>query len=100
MPRLICGMPSHFFISHQSLGLAYLQLGRFDEAIAELQQALILSKNSSVVLASLGQAYGFAGQISKAEAILARLEALSKRRYVSPYAMALGYAGMKDKVKT
>src|SRR4030066_2323787 len=91
---------SHFFISHQSLGLAYLQLGRFDEAIAELQQALILSKNSSVVLASLGQAYGFAGQISKAEEILARLEALSKERYVSPYAMALVYAGMKDKVKT
>lgn len=91
---------SHFFVSHQSLGLAYLQLGRFDEAIAELQQALILSKNSSVVLASLGQAYGFSGQMSKAEEILARLEALSKERYVSPYAIALVCAGMKDKVKT
>ena len=49
--------------------------------------------------ASLGFAYGRAGKQGEARAIISQLDALSKKRYVSPLYFAIVYAGLKDNDK-
>ena len=46
---------------HADLGLTYLQMGRHEEAIAELQTAIELSRNRALIVAVLGHAYAKAG---------------------------------------
>jgi hypothetical protein len=45
---------------------------------------------------SLGFAYGMAGKTAEARDILAKLQALSQRRYISGVYFAMVYAGLKD----
>ena len=82
--------------SHMMLGWAYEQQGRFSAAIDELKEARRLNDVPQVV-ASLGYAYAASGRTADARAILAELHELSKRRYVSPYDVAMVYAGLGDK---
>ena len=94
-----------FWVARHYLALAYVQKGRHQEAIAELRK-LIKAPNSgpipdqvveaeSEAVASLGFAYGMAGKQTEARAILGQLEALAKRRYVSPLYFAIVSAGLK-----
>ena len=80
-----------------------------DEAISRLRR-LIKAPSSgpipdqiveaeSEASASLGFAYGMAGKQAEARAIIGQLDALSKRRYVSPLYFAIVYAGLKDNDK-
>jgi serine/threonine protein kinase/TolB-like protein/Flp pilus assembly protein TadD len=95
-----------FWVARHYLGLAYVQKGMFNEAIAELR-ALIKAPasgpvpdqvvaNETEASASLGFAYGMAGKRAEAEAILNQLQALSQRRYVSGIYFAVVCAGLKD----
>jgi serine/threonine protein kinase/tetratricopeptide (TPR) repeat protein len=59
--------------------------GRTDEALAAMQRAEGLGRESLVVRGFLGWAYGRAGQSERARAILAELEAERKRRWVPAY---------------
>ena len=96
----------HFWVARHYLGLAYVQKGMFNEAIAELR-ALIKAPASGPLpnevvadeteaSASLGFAYGMAGKRAEAERILNQLQALSQRRYVSGIYFAVVCAGLKD----
>jgi len=98
-----------FWVARHYLALAYVQKGRHDEAIVELRR-LIKAPSSGPVpdqiveaeseaSASLGFAYGMAGKQAEARAIINQLDALSKRRYVSPLYFAIVYAGLKDNDK-
>ena len=98
-----------FWVARHYLALAHVQKGMYNEAIAELR-ALIKAPASgpipdqviqaeSEAAASLGFAYGMAGNQAEARAILSQLEALSQRRYVSPLYSAIVYAGLKDNEK-
>jgi serine/threonine protein kinase/Tfp pilus assembly protein PilF len=49
--------PSHYF-----LGWAYTQAGRYDEAIAEYQKALEISKGHTMVMAMMAYTYGCQGR--------------------------------------
>ncbi|MCA9155530.1 MAG: tetratricopeptide repeat protein [Planctomycetales bacterium] len=49
-----------------SLGWAYFRLGRFDEAVAELEMAADVDDPDGVILDHLGDAYAAAGQMEKA----------------------------------
>ena len=95
-----------FWVARHYLGLAYVQKGMFNEAIAELR-ALIKAPASGPLpdevvadeteaSASLGFAYGMAGKRAEAETILNQLQALSQRRYVSGIYFAVICAGLKD----
>jgi len=77
------------------MSLAQEQLGRPQEAIASLEKAVSLSQGS-YFQALLGRAYGLAGDKAKAEGILEGLQALSLQRYVSPFDIAVVYAGLGD----
>ena len=95
---------SQFWVAHHYLGLAYAKKGMHREAIDELR--LLLNspgpgplKEGSVekdpeVAASLGFVYGEAGDKAQAEDILARLKALSEKRYVSPLYLAIVSVGL------
>ena len=89
-------MDPHHPIAHTWLGTVYLQKGRFDEAISELQKGRNLSDDSSYALAQLAHGYAVAGRENDARAVLAQLTALSKRRYVSPYDIAVVHVGLRD----
>ena len=95
-----------FWVARHYLGLAYVQKGMFDEAIAELR-ALIKAPatgplpakvvdDETEASASLAFAYGMAGKKDDAQAILNQLRSLSQRRYVSGLYFAVVYAGLKD----
>ncbi len=71
------------------LSLAYQQLGMREEAIAEIQNAVICSGRNPLALGALGLLYG-----ADAGEILAELQELTQRRYVNPLSFALVYAGL------
>jgi serine/threonine-protein kinase len=80
-------------------GQNYIQLGKFDFAIRDLEKAVQLSGRNPLYLASLGHALGVAGQREKAQAILRELKRQSERRYVSPYFFAEVYLGLKQRAE-
>ena len=98
-----------FWVARHYLALAYVQKGMHDDAIVELRKLIKAPASGAIpdqvieaeseASASLGFAYGMAGKKDEARAILNQLEALSKKRYVSPLYFAIVYAGMKDNDK-
>ncbi|HJP94425.1 MAG TPA: protein kinase [Pyrinomonadaceae bacterium] len=95
-----------FWVARHYLALAYVQKGMYQEAIAELRKLIKAPESGPIpdkvvdaeleMSASLGFAYGMAGKQAEARAILAQLETLSQRRYVSPLYFAIVYAGLKN----
>ena len=98
-----------FWVARHYLALAYVQKGMHAEAIAELRRLIKAPESGPVpdrvieaeseASASLGFAYGMADKEAEARAILNGLNALAKRRYVSPLYFAIVYAGLKDNDK-
>ncbi len=75
----------NFYPAHHLQGLAYLQEGRFLDAVNQLQEANRLSLATPFVLGALGTAYAFAGRCNEATDVLNQLELSGSQRYVSPY---------------
>ncbi|MGH7304648.1 MAG: tetratricopeptide repeat protein [Candidatus Rokuibacteriota bacterium] len=78
------------------LALSMEQKGELREAIGALKRASSLSAGAHH-RAHLGRAYGVAGERTKALHILRGLTALSRRRYVSPFDLAVVHAGLGDR---
>ncbi len=81
-------MDPNFAVAHWHLGLAYEQKQVFDAAIEEFQKAISLSGGSPLMRAALGHAYAKSQKKDEANKILAELNELSKRQYVSSYEVA------------
>jgi TolB-like protein/DNA-binding winged helix-turn-helix (wHTH) protein/Flp pilus assembly protein TadD len=81
---------------HYYLGQAYEQKRLFDNAIREFQAARRLSQDSTEATAALGYAYAVSGRKDEARTLLAELDNLAKRRYVSLGYKAFIYAGLGD----
>ncbi|HEX6183605.1 MAG TPA: tetratricopeptide repeat protein [Pyrinomonadaceae bacterium] len=79
----------NFYRQHLWLGWAYEQKRMYEEALAEFRKARALSEEDTEARASLGCVFALTGETSKASSVLAELDELSPRRYVSPYNMAL-----------
>lgn len=86
-----------FAAAHGYLGQAYLEKGMYDEAIRELRKAISLSGGEISYKAELGNAYAVAGRKNEAYPLLQELLQLSRHQYVSPYSLALVYAGLDDR---
>ena len=93
--RAVSAGPKMYW-SRLMLGCAYVQQGKFNEAIVELQQARRLN-DSAQPLAALGHAYATAGQRAEAQQVLAELQTLAQHKYVSPYDVATIYAALGEK---
>ena len=85
-----------FVEAHLFLGWVYERKAMFAEAIAELRQALSLSGGNPRFVGSLGHAYAISGQRKLAEDSLNRLKEQAKERYVTPYDLAVVYAGLRE----
>ena len=94
-----------FWVARHYLGLAYVQKGMFNEAIAELRSLIKVPSGplpddvvaaETEAAASLGFSYAMAGKRAEAQAILDQLQLLSRHRYVSGIYFAAVYAGLKD----
>ena len=95
--RKVLEIDSHFVYAHAVLGQTYLQMGRCDEAIKELQTTAEISAMSPPYLAMLGHGMAVTGDSSGAQKILDQLKEESSRTYVSPYCFAEIYLGLGEK---
>jgi TolB-like protein/DNA-binding winged helix-turn-helix (wHTH) protein/Tfp pilus assembly protein PilF len=86
-----------FPLAHLWLGRAYEQKGMYGEAITEFEEAETALKDWPVIIAAAGHAYAAWGHKSDAAASLHRMNELTKEEYVTPYGVALIYAGLNDK---
>jgi eukaryotic-like serine/threonine-protein kinase len=99
-----------FWVVRHYLALAYVQKGMHNEAIAELRSLIKAPATGPIpdhvietemeASASLGFAYGRAGRAAEAQDIIAKLQSLSERRYLSGLYFAIVYAGLKDNERT
>lgn len=85
--------PNHF-PALQSLAEAYMNKSMLSEAIRVLQKALAVSNGAPSVNGRLGYAYARLGKKKEAEKILEELANDSKRRYVTPVAIAMVHCGL------
>jgi TolB-like protein/Tfp pilus assembly protein PilF len=95
--RTISELDPKFFVPYWGLGLCYEQKGMYKEAIAQFQKVFVVAGKGQNGLASVGHAYGLAGQRGEARKILVELEGRSKKTYVSSYQLALVYLGLQEK---
>jgi TolB-like protein/Tfp pilus assembly protein PilF/predicted Ser/Thr protein kinase len=86
-----------FSAARHCLGLLYLQEHKFEESIAELQKAASLSPEDDRPKAALAYAYAASGRRNDSQDVLTQLKNQSKRRYVSPYVLALICVGLGKK---
>lgn len=90
----------NFAAAHLLLGIAYVQTGRHQEGLNELQIAASRSGASPLYLAQVGVAHALAGRKTEALRTIAQLHEISRDRYVSPYGVARVYAALNDKEQT
>jgi TolB-like protein/DNA-binding winged helix-turn-helix (wHTH) protein/Flp pilus assembly protein TadD len=86
-----------FWIGYVQEGQAYEQRGDAERALEAFAQAARFSDNNSKAVSLRGYALAKAGHARDAREVLRALEALSQRRYVPPYAMALVHAGLGER---
>jgi serine/threonine-protein kinase len=96
--KLVLSREPRFPAAHFNLGRAYVQDGRYDEAIAAFETAAQLSGNRQAS-AALGFAYARAGRVSEARKILAEMEQLAAVRYMPSPQLALIHLGLGETEK-
>lgn len=92
-------LDSNFVLAHWAMGLAHEQKEQFRKALAEFEIAVKLSGRNPGMLSSLGHAQALSGSKSKAEQILEQLLALSEKRYVPAYDLAILHLGLGNKAE-
>ena len=86
----------NFWWARYFLGVIYEQKGQFADAITQLQKAREIEP-APRTLAALGHVYAVSSKRAEAIETLQALKEQSKRRYVSPFDMALIHAGLGEK---
>ena len=89
-------MDPDFVLPHLVLGQAYEQKKAYDQAITELRRAAEISQNSPPTLAALARTYAVSGRTAEARKLLDQLMEQSKKQYVSPFYVAIVYAGLGE----
>jgi tetratricopeptide (TPR) repeat protein len=79
------------------LSQAYEQMGMYAEAIDELQQAVAISSVNHRHLAGLAHIFAVSGRQGESRRLLDDLLEREKKQYVSPYSIAMVYAGLEEK---
>ena len=87
----------NFSWGHLWIGQVYVQQGLYDKAFIEIRKAVELSGGNVRHIATLGHAYAVAGKRDEALKILDELQRPAAQKYVSPFFVALIYAGLGEK---
>lgn len=91
MCRATLALDPNFGSARECLAQAYLEVGRYDEAIRELRSTPETDQ------AELGYALGVAGRKEEARKLLAELQKRARTSYVSDYDFAMVYTGLDDR---
>jgi TolB-like protein/Flp pilus assembly protein TadD len=94
--RRVLEIDKDFIWARFFLGWAYERSGKFSEAIAEFQRAKLIDDRPEVS-AMIAHTFAVSGRKDEATSILKSLEEQSKHQYISPYYIALIFAGLGDK---
>ena len=86
----------NFGLAYQYLGLTFEQRKAFNESLDALQKATAEAPDYPAFRASLTRILAVSGDIGRADESMAKLENISKQRYVSPVDLAYIYAGMNN----
>jgi Flp pilus assembly protein TadD len=86
-----------FWIGYMQSGQAYEQLGQADLALDAFNNAARFSGGNTKAISHRGHVLAGSGRPAEAREILKTLEAMSRERYVPPYARALVHAGLGDR---
>jgi DNA-binding winged helix-turn-helix (wHTH) protein/Flp pilus assembly protein TadD len=92
--KFVLELNEDFPPAHLWLGRTYQELGKFDDALAEFQHVQEKLPEWPVSLAARGFVAGIAGRADEAQNILAELETLAGRKFVTSYGLALVHAGL------
>ena len=92
-------MDSSFALAHWSLGWAYEARGLYPEALSQFEEAFKLFDDGPPMLTSKGHAFAACGNTGEAHKVLGQLLEICGQRYVSPYDLALLYAGLGEKAQ-
>lgn len=90
-------MEPNFIRAHIVLGAALEQMGRYEEAVRTLQRAVELSNRNSFAVSGLAHVQALQGKKEAARSAIEYLQALSLKRFSSPYNMAVVHAGLGEK---
>jgi serine/threonine protein kinase/tetratricopeptide (TPR) repeat protein len=82
--------------AHWIMGIIYEQKHMYEEAVASERKAVETTGGVPRARAGLGHACGLARRRVEAEGILAELQEQAKRAYVSPFAFATVYLGLRE----
>ena len=94
--NFVLDMNKDFGPAHLWLGRTYQELGRFDDALAEFRKVEARLREWPVSIAARGFVAGVAGRAEEALEILAELKSLAGRKFVTPYGVALVFAGLGE----
>jgi TolB-like protein/Flp pilus assembly protein TadD len=86
----------HFAPAYLTLGLIQEQRKDFDEAAAAFRRAVDLAPHSPRMKAALARTLALSGKAGCARDTIARLEELSRKRYVSPFEFVTIYFALGD----
>jgi tetratricopeptide (TPR) repeat protein len=92
---LVLEMEPTFWPARYFRGLTYEQQGRFAQAVRDLQLAIDTCGGNSLPVGALAHVHAQAGGRRDAQGIVRRLQQ-EQSTYVSPWALALAYAGLGD----
>ena len=90
-------MNKEFPLAHLWLGRAYQQKSMYKDAIEEIKNAERGVAGWVVAIAAAGNVFGLSGNADETRVLLRRLGELSKGKYVTPYGVALIWAGLGDR---
>jgi len=89
-------LDAQFAPAYRQLGGIYEQKGMFDEAIAAFEKAKVLSGSATYSLTALAHTRALMGRREEAIAMLAQLDEIAKRKYVSSYSLAAVHVALGD----
>ena len=87
-------MDPDFISARREIGMVYLQMRRYDDAIAALHKALNAWTGDTLAAGYLGYVYAMSGRRTEAEKLI---HDLSQRSYVAAYEIALIHTGLGEK---
>jgi len=87
-----------FAWTYWSLGVAFTYKTNYEKALEAFERSLLLAgENMALIQADEACAYALWGKAGEARRILAGLQSLSEKKYVSPYSLASVYAALGEK---
>jgi TolB-like protein/DNA-binding winged helix-turn-helix (wHTH) protein/Tfp pilus assembly protein PilF len=87
----------NFAVARLHLGWIYEARGSFGQAISQYETAVTLTGRNTRMVAALARALGSAGRTAEARSLLAELLSRARQQYVSPFDIAMAYAGLGDR---